>query len=137
MLRVAFLPVARASQQLARRQEPEAIKTLEVSRPYDLGRVAAFVPAHLRAEAYRRQGDGPAAAREFRRILDHRGTDPFSIFYAMARLGLARSLVIAGDGDAARAEYDRFLRDWSGADAGIPVLEAARAEREALAGEGR
>ncbi|MBP1605965.1 MAG: prkC 12, partial [Acidobacteria bacterium] len=133
LLRTVFLPVARASQQLARGRAQEAIKTLDVSEPYDLGRVAAFVPAYLRAEAYARLGNGPAAVAQYQRILDHRGTDPFSVFYAAARVGLARAHVLAGNREAARQSYDEFLAAWSRADAQLPLLLAARAERMAVA----
>jgi hypothetical protein len=69
--------------------------------------------------------DGQSAAAEFKSILGHRGEDPTSSVYPLARLGLARAQVIAGDTGNAHQTYDAFLSAWSAADAGLlPVVEA-------------
>lgn len=100
--------------------------------PYELGFIAAFLPVYLRARAYLTTGSGARAAEEFQRILDHRGTDPFSPFHAVASLGLARARVMAGDIAGSVQAYERFLSDWRDADTDTPLLRDARGEYDRL-----
>ena len=65
-------------------------------------------------------------------MLDHRGTDPFAPVIPLARLGLARAWQMSGDLDKSRQEYDELLQIWKNADADLPLLQRARAERAAL-----
>jgi hypothetical protein len=99
-----------------------------VAEPYELGRVAALQPLWLRAEAYLALRDGAAARAQFERILAHRGVDPFSVYYRLAPLGIARALALQGDAAGAARAYAGFLASWPKADRGLPVLERARAE---------
>ncbi len=78
------------------------------------------------------QGSGLEAAREFQRILDHRGSEPFSPFYALAPLGLARAYIMAGDKALALEGYERFLSGWARADSDVPVVVQARKEYASL-----
>ena len=96
--------------------------------PTRMGFVAALGPIYLRGQSYLMQGSGPQAAEEFQRILDHRGSDPFSPFYAVAPLGLARARAIAGDVAGSLQAYEQFLAAWAEADPDIPVLVEARKE---------
>jgi hypothetical protein len=77
-------------------------------------------------------GSGSQAAAEFQRILDHRGSDPFSPFHAVAPLGLARALAMTGDAAGSLRAYERFLAAWAEADGDIPVLLQAREEHARL-----
>jgi hypothetical protein len=47
---------------------------------------------------------------------DHRGRNPTSPLYALARLGLARALVLEGDTSNARIAYQDFFALWKDAD---------------------
>jgi hypothetical protein len=90
------------------------------------------------AKSYLALGAGPQAAVEFQRILDHRGSDPFSAFHAVAPLGLARADAMAGNLAASAEAYERFLTNWRDADADVPVLRDAREElRRVASGRGR
>jgi tetratricopeptide (TPR) repeat protein/predicted Ser/Thr protein kinase len=129
--------MARASLALARQRPDAAAEALRPAAPYELGRVAVMGPVYLRGLAYLDARDGPAAAAEFRRILAHRGVDPFSLFYRLAPLGLARALALGGDTAGSLRAYDGFLADWTKADSGLALLEAARAERDRLAARAR
>jgi len=51
---------------------------------------------------------------------------------AMAILGQARSLAVAGRQPEAGEAYSRFLSLWKDADPGIPMLQHARAEAARL-----
>ena len=124
--------VGRAAILLARGRPDEAIDTLRSAGPYELGSVAALVPLYLRGSAYLAKRSGAEAARQFQTILDHRGVDPFSPLLPLARLGLGRSLALAGDTTESRSAYEALLRDWARADQDLPVLRAARAELTTL-----
>ena len=127
-----YVPVGRAAILLARGRPDEAIDTLRSAGPYELGSVAALVPLYLRGSAYLAKRSGAEAARQFQTILDHRGVDPFSPLLPLARLGLGRSLALAGDTTESRSAYEALLRDWARADQDLPVLRAARAELTTL-----
>jgi hypothetical protein len=105
---------------------------LKDSSEYEIGTVAALVPVYFRGKAYLGLGDGVNAAREFQRILDHRGTDPFAPVCALAQLGLGRALALQDRAADALAAYRVFFAWWSKADADLPILRDARAEAARL-----
>ena len=85
-------------------------------------------PDYVRGETYLDLHQGPEAAAEFQKILDHRGivlSDPIG---AVARLQLARALVLSGDKAKARAAYQDFLTLWKDADRDIPIFRQTKAE---------
>jgi eukaryotic-like serine/threonine-protein kinase len=122
-----FLPIGRAAIELPRRPEA-AVEHLRAAAPLERGTVAALVPAYLRGAAYLGRGGPAEAAREFRKVLQHRGVDPFSPFYPAAQLGLARALAAEGRTEESREGYEEFFRLWKDADEDLPLLRAARAE---------
>jgi len=97
-------------------------------RRYDHAPSAEFWPAYLRGQAYLQLKDGAAAATEFRSIIDHRGEVPITLVYPLAYLGHARAAALSRDVDAARKSYETFFMLWSGADADLQPLKAARLE---------
>src|SRR5262245_43008003 len=127
-----LVPMVRAQIQRRRGRPQRAIEQLRLCAPYELGFIAALGPVYLRAQAFLAQGAAREAAAEFQRILDHRGSDPFSPFYAVAPLGLARARVMAGDTSEALAAYETFLAQWATADRDVPVLGEARRESSRL-----
>ena len=124
--------MARAALAMARNDPRGAIAALEPAKPYELGRLAFMQPIYMRGIAYLRLRDGRAAAAEFKRILEHRGVDPFSIYYSLAPLGLARALALNNDVENSRLTYQRFFSEWKDADPGLPLIAEARAEFEQL-----
>jgi tetratricopeptide (TPR) repeat protein len=127
-------PIARAGVEMGRNRPRQAIEHLRVALPYETGQVAALAPIYLRARCYLMIHSGPEAAAEFQKVLDHRGSDPFSAFHAVARLGLARARTMTGNGAGARESYEAFLSQWSQADPDLPVLVEARREYRHQAG---
>jgi Tfp pilus assembly protein PilF len=82
----------------------------------------------VRGLAYLARHQGPEAAQEFEKILDHRGiviSDPIG---ALAHLQLGRAYALAGDKEKARTAYNDFFTLWKDADRNIPVLDHAKAE---------
>jgi hypothetical protein len=104
-------------------------------------------PVYIRGEAYLAARQGDAAAREFQKILEHRGIVLNSSLGALAHLGLGRAYALqasAGEGSPAghpqgaplqpdalakaRTAYQDFLALWKDADPDIPILKQAKAE---------
>jgi len=131
-LRLAYLPVATAAIALARQRPAEAVEALRPAAPYQFGVIAALAPTYLEGQAYAQAGAHAEAARTFRQLVDHRGTDPFSPLVPLAQLGLARALAASGDRAGAAQAYDVLLDWWAGADASLTLAAAARRERDAL-----
>ena len=127
-----LVPMVRAAVELRRRRPERALEWLRIVAPYELGFIAAFGPIHLRGQSYLMLGSGTQAAEEFQRILDNRGVDPFSPYYAVAPVGLARARAMAGDVTGSLRAYEQFLHQWTEADPDIPILLEARQERERL-----
>jgi eukaryotic-like serine/threonine-protein kinase len=129
-----YLPTLRAQLALVRNEPSAAINALEITSPYELGvpNQAAFAPAfypvYVRGQAYLAENNGPAAASEFQKILDHRGVVFNELIGALAHLGLARAYTLQGDSAKARVAYQDFFTLWKDADLDIPVLIQAKAE---------
>ena len=130
-----FLPTLRAKLALNKGNAPEAIESLRVAVPYELGVSTnapygwtAMYPVFVRGEAYLAARQGNEAAAEFQKILDHSGIVVNQPIAALAHLGLARAYVLQGDTAKAKAAYQDFLTLWKDADPDIPVLQQAKAE---------
>jgi tetratricopeptide (TPR) repeat protein len=121
------VPSVNSEMEIHRGNPAQAIQTLATTSPYDSG-VLSFRPVYLRGQAYLQMQRGKEAATEFQEIVAHRGRDPLSPLYALARLGLARALVLEGDTNNARIAYQDFLALWKDADRDIPILREAKAE---------
>jgi hypothetical protein len=72
--------------------------------------------------------NGPAAAVEFQKFLDHRGIVLNYPLGALAHLGLARAYGLSGDAAKSKAAYQDFFALWKDADPEIPILKQARSE---------
>jgi hypothetical protein len=129
------IPVARATVLVAARRSREAVETLRATAAYDAGRTAGLTSFFVRAEALRLAGDDAGAATQYKRLIDHRGTEPFAIFHALANLGLARAEVHAKNIPAARQAYAQFFKTFEHADGDLPLLVDARTELERLGPE--
>jgi tetratricopeptide (TPR) repeat protein len=139
-VRFSYLPVIHAIVALRRNDPAGAVHALEPAIPYELGTprgsatsyFGALYPILFRGEAYLAGHKGPEAAREYQKLLDHRGTmigDPVAV---LAHLGLARSYALSGDVSNARNQYKEFLTLWKDADPDLPVLKQAKAELASL-----
>jgi serine/threonine protein kinase len=135
-IRFNYLPSVYASLALEHGDPAKAIELLQVNVPYDLSspRSATFAyfgalyPIYLRGQAYLALHRGAEAAREFQKIVDHRGIVIGDAFGALAHLQLARAYAVSGDTAKEKAAYQDFLTLWKDADPDIPVLKQAKAE---------
>jgi eukaryotic-like serine/threonine-protein kinase len=130
-LKVYWFPVIEASIAMAQQAPDRAIVALEPALPYELGGPppgATMYPAYIRGLAYLSQKNGPAAAAEFQKFLDHPGIVQNFLLGSLARLQLARADAVSGDTAKAKAAYQDFLTLWKDADPDIPILKEAKAE---------
>ena len=130
MLNKVAIPVAQAWIDLQRNQPAQAVAHLEISAPYEFGSgpaSAGYAINYVRGEAYLRMKDGVRAAAEYRKILDHRGTDPMDGSYTLSHLGLGRAYALQGNVPSAKSAYQDFFALWKDADPNIPILKQAKA----------
>ncbi len=131
-----YLPTLRALFALDARDAPAAIQALQTALRYDLatggiGFNAYFgrlYPIYVRGLAYLAARQPVEAAAEFQRIVDHRSIVLVDPIDALARLQLARALVLSDDTVKAKRAYSDLLTLWKNADPDVPVLKEARAE---------
>ncbi len=139
-----------SSAQLALKEKnpAEALQYLQASSPLELAMIpvtlnlSCLYHVYLRGEAYLAAGQGPRAAAEFQKILDHSGLVWNCWTGALAHLGVARANALqsrttqGAESDAARVRalyaYKEFLTLWKDADADIPILKQAKTEYEQL-----
>jgi hypothetical protein len=113
-----------------------AIEAVQIASRHDLalgrigfvGRYGGLYPIYVRGLAYLAVGRPAQAEAEFQRIVEHPHitlVDPMS---GLARLQLARALVLSGDPVKAKKAYQDLFTLWKDADADVPVIKQARAE---------
>jgi eukaryotic-like serine/threonine-protein kinase len=135
-----YLPALRALYALDARDPAAALQSLEAASRFDLAlgsigfnaQFGKLYAIYVRGLAYRAASRPAEAAAEFQRLIDHRSIVLVDPIDALARLHLARSLALSGDTVKARRVYDDLLKRWENADAAIPVVNEARAERARL-----
>jgi eukaryotic-like serine/threonine-protein kinase len=128
-----YLPMIRAAGALRSNEPGKAVEALAPSAHYELGHANsaftfALYPVYLRGEAYLAAKQGPAAAAEFQKILDHPGAVGNEPIGALAHLGLGRAYALASDNEKAKTGYQDFLALWKNADPDVPILKQAKAE---------
>ena len=131
-MKVYWFPVIEASTDLAQQTPDHAVVALEPSLPYEFGQpppgVVPMYPPYVRGLAYLGQKNGPAAAAEFQKFLDHSGMVQNFLLGSLARLQLGRAYAMSGESAKAKAAYQDFLGLWKDADQDIPILKEAKAE---------
>jgi eukaryotic-like serine/threonine-protein kinase len=122
------VPEIRAAVEVQRDNPLRAVEFLAPVTPYEAGWFDNFMAAYLRGQAYLAAHRGQEAAKEFQKVLDHRGVVLNSVIGALAHLQIGRACAMQGDISKARAAYQDFLTLWKDADPDIPILIAAKAE---------
>jgi hypothetical protein len=134
ILKVYWFPAIEGAIAMAQNAPDRAITALEPALPYELGGqpntgiVTLMYPPYLRGLAYLAQKNGPAAANEFRKFLDHPGIVLNFPLGSLARLQLARAYALSGNPVKAKASYEDFFALWKDADPDVPILKEAKAE---------
>jgi eukaryotic-like serine/threonine-protein kinase len=132
-LKLYWFPIVEAAIALNDKKPADAMVALEAVAPYEFGepppfQVGTMYPAYLRGEAYLASGNGAAAAREFQKLLDHKGLVLNYPLASLAHLQVARAYAKTGDSAKSKAAYQDFFGLWKDADASIPILIAAKSE---------
>ena len=139
-----WLPAIQTQLALDKNDPASAVKIPETPMPLDVGQISFVInisclyPAYTHANAHLAAGDGPSAAADFQRIIDHSGVVWNCWTGSLAHLGIARANALqaknstGADADAARvralAAYKDFLALWKDADPKIPLLLSAKSE---------
>ena len=139
-----WLPAIQTQIALDKNDPSSAVKIPETPMPLDIGQITFVInisclyPAYTHANAHLAAGDGPSAAADFQRIIDHSGVVWNCWTGSLAHLGIARANALqarnstGADADAARvralAAYKDFLTLWKDADPKIPLLLSAKSE---------
>lgn len=123
-------PLIEATLDLNRNDARGALDLLQQTDDY--APIGFFNLAWMSGQAYLHLKQGPNAAREFQKIIDHRERNPLSPFWPLAHLGLARASALAGDLENARQAYQSFFTIWKDADPNLPLLVEAKKEFERL-----
>jgi hypothetical protein len=87
-----------------------------------------MITVYFRGQAHLAAHQGPEAASEFQKILDHPGLVLNAPIAALAHLRLGRAYVLQGDTTKAKTAYQDFLTLWKDADPDIPILKQAKVE---------
>ena len=139
MIQFIFLPVIRAQLALNRHDPAQAIKELETSAPYEMGKESpleifpfTLYPIYVRGEAFLASHNGKQAAVEFQKILDRPALVLNEPIGTLAVRGLARSYVLDGQLDKARASYQGFMSAWHEADGRNLIFREASSEYRLL-----
>jgi eukaryotic-like serine/threonine-protein kinase len=128
LLHNVYIPAANALLAINRKKPEEAITALQAATPYEFGAALGMHPIYIRGLAYLQAKQGPQAAAEFQKIIDHPGIAPCDSIHASAKLGSARAYLLAGNTAKAKSAYQDFLALWNNADPDVPVLKEAKAE---------
>jgi eukaryotic-like serine/threonine-protein kinase len=131
-LKVYWIPTINAEIKISEGNAAEALVALEPADPFEFAWAGTFInhvyPAYVRGQAYLQARNGPAAAAEFQKLLDHRGIVLNFPTGALAHLQLGRAYVLSGNMARAKSAYREFFTLWKDADSDIPILREAKAE---------
>ena len=130
-----YVPTVRAI--LARNHHDvlEADELLRTPAQYELsvpgtwfGFFGVMYPTYVRGMAYLDARQADKALVEFKKIVEHRGLVASDPVGALARLQLARALMMQGTTKEAEDEYRNVLANWNGADPDAPIIRQAKSE---------
>jgi len=127
-LKLFWLPTINAMIEVSKGNSSQALIDLEPVAPYELSNGGNLYPAYVRGQAYLLAHNGPAAAAEFQKLLDHPGVVQNFVIGALAHLQLGRAYAMAGDTAKAKAAYQDFFTLWKDADPDVPILREAKTE---------
>jgi len=132
LVQLFWIPSVKAQIDLDKRNSAQALLDLEPAVAYEQAFGAYLYPAYVRGEAYLMAHNGTAAAAEFQKLLDHRGTVANFVTGALAHLQIGRAYAMLGDTSKAKVGYQDFFAIWKDADPEIPVLKEAKTEYSKL-----
>jgi Tfp pilus assembly protein PilF len=81
----------------------------------------------LRGSAYLQAGLPKEAEAQFQKLIDNHGS-AVTVYWPLARLGLARAYAEDGEKEKSVEAYRIFFALWKDADPEVPILRQARTE---------
>jgi eukaryotic-like serine/threonine-protein kinase len=118
-------PLVKAQIELNRGNSAKAIDLLDSALVYARANSGVL---YVRGNAYLKSGRGNDAVQAFQRLLDMKSIISVEPLMPLARVGLARAYVMAGDTARGRLAYQDFLGLWKDADPDVPLLREVKAE---------
>jgi serine/threonine protein kinase/tetratricopeptide (TPR) repeat protein len=128
MINSFWVPTVHAAIALNNGDTARALQLLEATSDYEIAPDTYLSSIYLRGETYLKTYQGPRAAAEFQKILDHPGVVDNFVLGSLAHLGLARAYAVSKDTGKARAAYHDFFDLWKDADPDVPILKQAKVE---------
>jgi len=119
------VPLVKAQMELNQGDSAKAIDLLDSALVYARANTGVL---YLRGNAYLKAGRGNDAVQAFQRLLDLKSVINIDPVMPLAKVGLARAYVLAGDKARARVAYQDFFAVWKDADPEIPIVREVKAE---------
>ena len=119
------VPLVKAQIELNRGNPGKAIDLLDSALVYARANSGVL---YVRGNAYLKAGRGSDAVQAFQRMLDLKNVITIDPIMPLAKVGLARAYVMAGDKARARVAYQDFFALWKDADPDVPELREVKAE---------
>jgi eukaryotic-like serine/threonine-protein kinase len=119
------VPLVKAQIELNRGNPGKAIDLLDSALVYARANSGVL---YVRGNAYLKAGRGSDAVQAFQRLMDTKNVINVDPIMPLARVGLGRAYLMAGDKAQARVAYQDFLALWKDADADVTVLHEVKAE---------
>jgi tetratricopeptide (TPR) repeat protein len=125
LVQFVAVPLVKAQIELNQRNPGKAIDLLDSALVYARANSGVL---YIRGNAYLKAGRGSDAVQAFQRLLDLKNMIIIDPTMPLAKVGLARAYVLAGDKARARVAYQDFFAVWKDADPDIPVLSEVKTE---------
>jgi tetratricopeptide (TPR) repeat protein len=119
------VPLVKAQIELNHGNPGKAIDLLDSALAY--ARASSGV-LYVRGNAFLKASRGSEAVQAFQRLLDMKNLITVDPLMPLAKIGMARAYVMAGDKARARVAYQDFLALWKDSDPDVPVLREVRDE---------
>jgi len=125
LVQFVIVPLIKAQIEINQGNPGKAIDLLDSALVYARANSGVL---YIRGNAYLKAGRGSDAVQAFQRLLDLKNMITVDPIMPLARVGLARAYVLAGDKAQARVAYQDFLALWKDADPDVPLLREVKAE---------
>ncbi len=125
LVQFVAVPLVKAQIELNQGSPSKAIDLLDSALVYARANSGVL---YVRGNAYLKAGRGSDAVQAFQRLLDWKNLLSVDPIMPLAKVGLARAYVLAGDKARARVAYQDFFAVWKDADPDIPALREVKAE---------
>jgi eukaryotic-like serine/threonine-protein kinase len=125
LVQFVAVPLIKAQIELNQSNPGKAIDLLDSALVYARANSGVL---YIRGNAYLKAGRGSDAVQAFQRLLDFKNIINIDPIMPLARIGLARAYVMAGDKARGRVAYQDFIALWKDADPDIPMLREVKAE---------